>query len=760
MQRGRARLIVLAATTSGALLLATGTAAADPGPTGQVDVWPDSTLQYAYAALPAMSGDGRIVVFEAYEQDPSTGEAYNHVYARDRLTGETELVDVGENGQASTTTLVEYSDISADGRYVAFVSGDPLTSPDATGGCDFGELPYDPPPCGQIYLRDLVANTTRLVSKAPVGVPNGNSADPTVSGDGSRVAFGSSASNFGAADANGQWDVYLWEAATDTVSLVSGGPDGSAQAGVAMDPEISDDGGTLVFASSADIAPTNPAPYADIFVRDLATGTTTALLEGPLLRESYMPSVSADGTVVAFMSQETFDPVVDTNNSWDVFVLDRTTGQLVSPSAGAYNGADRPQVSADGNYVLYRPYVAGGGVMVYDRSAGVSEVGSIGTNGLPATGADSGLKSSISGDGRFVAYWTHDSGVSHVWVHDRTGLAETTSGSGSATTDGEGDGATPLDPVEAEVSGSPGEVVITELGASAPAPTGYRVLGQQVSITAAPAAPGQYLTITLIIDGEGIPAGTDPASIELRRNDVALAPCAAADSVGPCLASASTVGDDLVLVAHSPQASVWAAVTPVVIPDKENPTAAIASPLDGARVTRGAALTASYSCADTGGSLLASCTGTVPDGAPLDTSTVGMRTFQVTAVDGAGNQSTAYATYTVVYPLTGFASLAAPPKVNLVEAGKVVPLVFSIGGYDGLGVVSGITSTTVTCPAKARTAEVDDYLSAKAPALSYKASSQRYTAAWATEKRAKGCREVRLTLVDGSSLAALVRFTS
>ena len=46
-------------------------------------------------------------------------------------------------------------------------------------------------------------------------------------------------------------------------------------------------------------------------------------------------------------------------------------------------------------------------------------------------------------------------------------------------------------------------------------------------------------------------------------------------------------------------------------PDTTNPTVSISSPLDGDQIRQGASATAGYSCADEGGSLLASCEGTV-----------------------------------------------------------------------------------------------------------------------------------------------------
>ena len=77
---------------------------------------------------------------------------------------------------------------------------------------------------------------------------------------------------------------------------------------------------------------------------------------------------------------------------------------------------------------------------------------------------------------------------------------------------------------------------------------------------------------------------------------------------------------------------------------------------------RDATVTADYSCADeAGGSGIASCVGTVADGAPVDTSTLGEHTFTVDASDNAGNSTSRSVTYTVVD--------ATPPAITITTPG-------------------------------------------------------------------------------------------
>jgi hypothetical protein len=66
-----------------------------------------------------------------------------------------------------------------------------------------------------------------------------------------------------------------------------------------------------------------------------------------------------------------------------------------------------------------------------------------------------------------------------------------------------------------------------------------------------------------------------------------------------------------------------------------------------------AVVLADYECRDEdGGSGIASCVGTVPDGSPLDTTTLGAHGFQIVAQDNAGNTSTLSFAYVVMRPAT------------------------------------------------------------------------------------------------------------
>jgi TolB protein len=91
------------------------------------------------------------------------------------------------------------------------------------------------------------------------------------------------------------------------------------------------------------------------------------------------------------------------------------------------------------------------------------------------------------------------------------------------------------------------------------------------------------------------------------------------------------------------------------VPDFVAPEVDLRTPQDGASYPLGAAVTIDYSCGDLGGTGVQFCGGDRPSGAPLDTTVAGPHTFNVVALDNAGNLHVATATYTVL----------APPRIKL-----------------------------------------------------------------------------------------------
>lgn len=197
--------------------------------------------------------------------------------------------------------------------------------------------------------------------------------------------------------------------------------------------------------------------------------------------------------------------------------------------------------------------------------------------------------------------------------------------------------------------------------------------------------------------------------------------------------------------------------------DRTDPTVSIVTPAQNATYTLGQPVAADYECADLGGSDLASCIGNVTDGAAIDTSSVGTKTFEVTAADGASNSASSSATYQVVYNFAGFFNpIDNPPTFNVMPAGKGVKLIFRLGGNQGLSIFEpGYPSaSTVTCNPGAPQDKVEKFVKISSSKLTYEPKPNQYVYFWSTNNTWRGsCKQLALKLKDGTEHRALFKFT-
>jgi Tol biopolymer transport system component len=153
--------------------------------------------------------------------------------------------------------------------------------------------------------------STIQVSVAVGGkAPTANSSWPSVSADGRYVAFASWASNLVTHDVNDQPDIFVRDLATGTTTLVSVASDGTQANGTSFTPSISANGDIVAFSSDAtNLVANDDEGHPDIFVHVLSTGETLRVSQRPngvgANSDSSEPSISASGRVVAFSTDAT-----------------------------------------------------------------------------------------------------------------------------------------------------------------------------------------------------------------------------------------------------------------------------------------------------------------------------------------------------------------------------------------------------------------------------------------------------------------------
>jgi Tol biopolymer transport system component len=210
-------------------------------------------------------------------------------------------------------------------------------------------------------------------------------------------------------------------AKVERVSVSTAGTQGD---GASTYCAVSGDGRFVAFLSAADnLVAGDTNGHVDVFVRDRQLGTTERVSVSTAGAQADAdclgPAISADGRFVVFSSAATTLVPADTNGKLDVFVHDRQTGitERVSVSSAGVQGDNNsafPSISGDGRFVAFwsaaTNLVSGdtnahSDVFVHDRQTGVTERVSVSSAGVQADG-DSLVSPAISADGRFVAFYS------------------------------------------------------------------------------------------------------------------------------------------------------------------------------------------------------------------------------------------------------------------------------------------------------------------------------------------------------------------
>lgn len=384
---------------------------------------------------PEVTNDGGSVVLTSPAADLVPGDLNGDedVFLWQRATGTFTAVSAYGPSMTPATPSGDSGPqgISADGRYVAFISYAPnilLPAPQV----DANSVQLD------VFLRDRVAGTTVLVSHVPgnaATTADGWSGSPSLSADGKIIAFLSSARNLVAGPVQTTFfnDIFVYDRTTGEVSLVShaaGSPTQPA-AGDSWNAVVSRDGRFVLFTSFATdlvAGQSDNADSLDVFLHDRVTGETVLVSHASdsalTAAGGSNPVLDAQGHYVAFVSVGSglVAGQRDANGVSDVFLYDRVTGtsRLVShiPSSTATTGASfswSPSISADGGLVAFTsssPELVDGvtdtngvtDVFLYDVATGTVALVSRASDSIARTANERSMNPVLSGDGRWTAF--------------------------------------------------------------------------------------------------------------------------------------------------------------------------------------------------------------------------------------------------------------------------------------------------------------------------------------------------------------------
>lgn len=343
-------------------------------------------------AVPALSADGSVVAFDSTGLLSDNRHLIRDVFAHSVATGSNALVSASDptlwsqapNGNSGFTSF----GTSFNGQFVAFYSDADDLVPNDTNGCR------------DVFVRDLAGGTNILVSVNTNGNSgDGLSTDPAISGDGRYVAFVSWADDLVKGDTNQAMDVFVRDLQAGTTVLVSVSTNGvSPGNGNSYSPTISADGRYVLFHSLAGNLAKGSfgTSIENLFFRDLQTGTTYPLTSAGSSAAAIPAAMTPDGQNVVFVG-------TPQEAEWTgLYVWNSQLAALTFTNSATFsiNAYQMIAISPDGRKLAYLAYLAGvpSTLVAVDMVAGtVVTPNPGGTCRSPA-----GIR--FSEDGRFLTY--------------------------------------------------------------------------------------------------------------------------------------------------------------------------------------------------------------------------------------------------------------------------------------------------------------------------------------------------------------------
>jgi hypothetical protein len=343
------------------------------------------------------------------------------------VPGINQLVSQSTGGTLAnaSSSLTDHA-ISGNGRYVVFTSAATNLTSEAVGG---------------VFLRDTVNNTTALVDLTDTGLPASGS-KAVISYDGRYVAFESNAANVVAGVTTTGPHVYVRDTLANTTRIADKNAAGTV-ATSASSPDINADGRYVTFLTNDRAltgVPTNISAQNEVVIKDmLGASGDTRIVSGTSANPALTMqspgtvdgAIDCSGRVVSFLSNASNlgRPFNRGNADYDLFsyTIDWSSNRKtvatrsISPLTVYTLGKQRP--SCDGNTIVYTN--ESGYAQRYNRLTEAFDFINKNSSGTTTNMASTnGTSVTPSGDGRYVAFTDKGTNMdsSHPQTYKSTGF--------------------------------------------------------------------------------------------------------------------------------------------------------------------------------------------------------------------------------------------------------------------------------------------------------------------------------------------------
>jgi len=171
--------------------------------------------------------------------------------------------------------------------------------------------------------------------------------EPSVSADGRRIAFRSSA-NLAGANLGGNFEIFLFDKVLGTATQLTETPGGTGN----FMPMIAPAGDRVIFRSLYDFTGEGNAGTFELWEVDVKSGAFRQITDNPVGKPVFDPRLSGDARFAVFVSR--INPAGENDDgSEEVFRIDVETGELIQISSNASSSALTPDVNGDGSRIVW-----------------------------------------------------------------------------------------------------------------------------------------------------------------------------------------------------------------------------------------------------------------------------------------------------------------------------------------------------------------------------------------------------------------------